>query len=183
MRIDSSIAFVPVGGNQSMVGAAGVSIPSVSTVDLLGEGVGQAPTSVIGNTTTFGADLGIGGDRMLLDVVTGSAAFATSNACTLNVALQMAPDLGPTGGYQPGTWQTVLETGPLTVAQLLASTRIARFDWAAAFPENLNPRYARLLFQVPAAENFTTGTIAYAIVTPARDDQSNRYAQRNYTVA
>ena len=100
---------------------------------------------------------------------------------TLNVALQAAADLG-TPTYQPSTWNTLAETGAIAVANLTANTVIARFPWLPPFPSNLRPRYLRLLFSIATA-NMTAGTIASAIVTLVRDDQFNKYAAKNYTVA
>ena len=179
MRSDASLAFVPIGAPMSLVGGAGVSLPSPITLDELGQGVGTAPANIIGNASTFGADLGIGGRRAQIDVAIGVAA-ASAGACTLNLAFQGAADTGAAGGYQPGPWQTFVETGPLTVAQLTVGQVIARFDWAAAFPANFRPRFVRLLAQIPAGLSFTAGTIAYAIVTTVRDDQANKLAANNY---
>ena len=109
-------------------------------------------------------------------------ACATANSCTLNVALQVAPDTGAAGGYQPGTWQTINETGPMTAAQLTAN-QVIRMDWSAVFPASARPRFVRLYFQVPAATNFTAGTIQSAFVTLVRDDQANKYTPNNYVVA
>lgn len=181
MRNDASIAFVAIGGNLSLIAGAGINIPS-AVIDLLGQGVGTAPQNIIGTATLFGTDFGIGTDRPVLNVVIGTA-LVTGTSATLNLAMQAAVDQGAAGNYQPGTWQTLVETGPLTAAQCAANTRIARFDWPPAFPEGLQPRYMRLLAQVPAATLFTAGTIASAIVTLARDDQANRYAARNYRVS
>jgi hypothetical protein len=182
MRSDASLAFVPIGAPMSLVGGAGLALPSPITIDLLGQGVGTAPQNIIGNVSTFGTDLGIGRYRAQLDVAIGTAA-ASGGACTLNLAMQGAPDQGAGGAYQPGAWQTLVETGPLTLAQLTTGQIIARFDWAAAFPANLRPRYVRLLAQIAAGLSFTAGTIAYAIVTTVRDDQQNRQAANNYVVA
>lgn len=182
MRSDATLAFVPLGSPLSLVAGAGIGIPSAITLDLLGVGVGVAPQSIIGTVSIFGTDFGIGSERPLLNIVIGTG-LVTANSATLNLALQAAADQGVAGGYQPSTWRTLVETGPLTAAQCVANTRIARFDWPPAFPENLQPRYMRLLAQVPAATNFSAGTIAFALVTPARDDQANRYAARNYAVA
>ncbi len=168
MLLDASLAFVPVGTPLSLVAGAGVDIAS-DVLDLAGTGSGNPPNGIIGRATLFGTDIGIGDDRPMLDVVIGTA-LATSTAATLNLALQGAPD---NGSYAPGTWQTFIETGPLTVAQCPAGTRIARFDLAAAFPNTLPlPRFLRLYAQVPAATDFTAGTIAFAVVTMARDDYS-----------
>ena len=66
---------------------------------------------------------------------------------------------------------------------LTAGAVAARMDWPAAFPANTaRPRFVRLLFQVPAATNFTAGTISAAVVTMTRDDQANRQAAKNFTV-
>ncbi|MBB3453899.1 hypothetical protein FHT86_002155 [Rhizobium sp. BK313] len=182
MRLDAMLAFVPLGAPLSIVGGAGVAIPSTNVIDMLGLGVGQAPQSIIGNVTNFGTDMGIGGFRPELEVAVGTA-FTTGNAATLNVAFQAAPDQGAAGGYQPGTWTTLEETGPMAVANLTANQIIARFPWVPAFPANLRARFLRLLFSPAAGTNFTAGTIAFAIPTPVRDDLANKYAARNYTVA
>ena len=184
MRSDALLAFVPIGGNLSIVAAAGVSTPSPNVIDLLGEGQGLAPTNIWGNTTVFGqADAhGVGGPRPELNVVVGTA-FTTSDVCTLNVQLQGAVDTGVSGGYLPGTWDTFVESGPLVVANLLANTVIFRCPWLPPFPANLRPRFLRLNFAVPATLLFTAGTIASAIVTLCRDDQFNKYAANNYVVA
>ncbi len=190
MRLDSSLAFVPLNANQSIVAGLGISVPSLNTIDMLGLGVGVSPglqsggqqNVIIGSeATNFGTDQGIGGFRPELEVVVGTA-FATSDSCTLNVQFQAAADAGsPT--WLPSTWDTIAETGPIAVANLTANTVIARFPYLPAFPAGLRPRFLRLNFAVPAAEQFTAGTILCAIVTLVRDDQANKFASRNYTVA
>src|ERR1700674_5653917 len=104
MITDAQLAFLGLGVNQSMVGAAGVSIQIGIVQDLLGSGVGTNPTpsSIIGNVTLFGAPdaMGVGKERPELNISVGTA-FVTANAATLEVCLQGAPDLGaPT--FQPG---------------------------------------------------------------------------------
>lgn len=177
---DNLLDFVPIGTNLSLVAAAGVSVPSSNVIDILGSGVGTAPMNIIGNVTVFGEDSGIGGNVPNINIVIGTA-VTTGDACTLNVAFQGAPDLGAGGGYQPGTWQTFNETGPMTAAQLTAGT-VIRLDWFPAFPPNEAPRYLRLLFQGPATLDFTAGTIASAIVTMVRDDWAAKYAAKNFSV-
>ena len=186
MYTDALLNFVPIGGNQSMVGAAGASIvmaPGGVALDLLGAGVGVAPPNIFGQSFgTFGTDFGIGVRKPLLAIAVGTA-FATGNAATWNLALQLAADLGAAGGYLPDTWYTAAETGAQSVANAAANAIIARFDWPPAFPNTLRPRFARLLMQVPAATNLSAGTIAYALVTLDRDDLSIKNAQRNYSVS
>lgn len=180
MRSDAALALVPLGSPMSLVGAAGTNLPSPVTLDILGQGVGTAPANIIGNVSTFGADMGIGRYRVQFDVVIGTAA-ASAGACTLNLAFQGAADLGPAGAYAAGPWQTLEETGPLTIAQLTTGLVIARYDWPPTIP-GLRPRYLRLLAQIPAGLAFTAGTIAYALVVPTRDDQANKIAASNYVV-
>lgn len=185
MILDSQLSFVPLNAPLSMVAGAGVSIPSTNVIDLLGLGVGVAPPPQIwGNTTVFGQPDagGVGGLRPEM-VVNIGASFVTGNAATLNVALQGAPDLGSGGNYQPGTWQTYEETGALTAAQLIATRTIMRMPWVPPFPENARPRFLRLLFQIPAATNFTAGTIQNAAVALVRDDFFFRQQPKNYSVA
>lgn len=177
MRLDSQLAFVPPGAPLSLVAAVGISIPS-NVIDLAGYGVGVPVSNIIGNVAVFGTDFGIGERKVQLEAVIGTAP-TTSDSCTLNTAIQLAED---NGSNQPGTWITAVETGPIAVASLPAQTIFARFDWPPAFPANLQPRFARLLFQVPASEQFTAGSVAFAIVTPARDDYAAKYASKNYSL-
>ena len=183
-------SLVPPGSPLSLVGAAGTSFRS-GVIDLLGLGAGVPPRSatagvtggvIIGNVATFGQPGGMGvGKRPELFVTIG-AALVTADACTLNAALQAAADAGAGGGYQPGAWQTIAETGPLTAAQCVAGAVIMRLPWLPPFPENLRPRFLSLLFQTPAGLLFSQGTIASAVVTTTRDDQFNRQAANNYKV-
>lgn len=190
MITDAMLSFVPLGGNLSIVAGVGVDTPSPNVIDLLGYGVGVAPAnSIWGTTTVFGqADaMGVGGMRPELNVSVGTAFSATggTGTATLNVALQGAPDPGAAGNYTPasGDWQTFVESGELTIAQLVANAIIFRCPWLPPFPANLRPRFLRLLFQVPAAVAFGVGTIASALVTTVRDDQFNKYQPKNYVVS
>lgn len=180
MLLDSLVNFVQPGSNLTLVTATGGSFRS-SIYDILGVGAGVAPPNIIGNTLTFGSDVGIGQEKPQVQVNIGTAA-TTADAATLNIQFQGAQDTGAAGGYLPGTWQTFVETGPLTAAQLTAGKKCARFDFPPAFPDNFNPRYLSLNFQVAAATVFTGGTIAAAIVTMTRDDLSNLFQVRNFSV-
>lgn len=185
MLTDALLNFAPIGSNQSMVGGAGVSIviaPGGVALDLLGAGVGVAPASIIGTASVFGTDFGVGVRKALLACAVGTA-FATGNAATWNLALQFAQDTGAVGGYQPGTFHTVIETGAQPVSYATAGALIGRFDWPPQLPANFQPRFARLLMQFPAATNLSAGTIAYALVTMDRDDQANQFAAKNFAVA
>ena len=178
MMLDASMQFVPVGAPLSCVGATGQNFPS-GIVDLAGVGVGVAPGNIFGTQSVFGEDIGVGDSVVDLVVATGTA-FVTSDSCTLNCQLQAAPD---NGAYQPGTWQTIAETGALTAAQLAANTTIMPFKMTQAFPANENPRFLRINFVTPAGEQFTAGTIAYAVPSLVRDALQNKQTSRNYSVA
>lgn len=186
MLLDASIAFVPVGAPLVLVGGAGVAFAS-NVVDLMGSGAGTAPPNIFGQgnpSQLFGEDLGVGSNRLLIAMATG-AAFTTGNAATLNIQFQGAPDTG-TPTYQPGTWTTYMETGPIAVANLGAGVVIGQFDWAKAFPvteAGSRPRYIRINFAPAAATNFTAGSIAYAIPTPIRDDWTMKFQNKNYAVS
>ena len=178
MLRDALLTFV--GNPLSLVGALGQNFPT-DPYDILGVGAGNAPPNIIGNATLFGSDMGIGGYQAELVVSIGTA-LATSDGATLNVQVQGAPDAG-TPTYQPGTWQTLMETGALSIAQTAANLYVARFKWPPpAVPATLRPRFYRLNFLIPAATQLTAGTISNAFVTTVRDDYSAAYATRNYTV-
>ena len=182
MILDSQLNFVPIGGNLSLVSAPG-DIVSTNVIDLLGVGVGVAPPGIIGNVSVFGLDPGIGGERVEINAIIGTAVVSAGGG-TLNAKLQYAADPGAASNYTPaaGDWKTVVETGSMTAAQLAAQTIFARFPWLPAFPANLRPRFIRMLFTVETAA-FTAGTVAAALVTPVRDDQANKYAANNFVVA
>lgn len=184
MRLDASLAFVPVGSPLSLVGATGTTFLSPTTIDFLGTGVGTAPQGIIGDVTLYGqADaMGVGGTRVEMAVAIGTA-LATSDSATLTIALQGAPDTGSSGGYLPGTWQTIVQSAAITATQGAANTVVFRFPWLPPFPDNLQPRYLRMAFITPASTQFTAGTIAYAVPSTGRDDYFVKYAAKNYVVA
>lgn len=177
MITDALVNFIPPGAPLSLITGATTSVYS-NIYDIAGVGVGQPTGNIIGTRTLFGQDIGIGGNKPLLDVVVGTAFVGAS--ASLNVQFQGAPD---TSNNQPGTWATLVETGPIAVGSLTAAQIIARFDFPPAFPAGTLPRYLRLAFAVTGGSGFTAGTIAFAIVTMARDDYSAAYAAKNFTVA
>jgi hypothetical protein len=181
MMTDAQLNFVPVNTNLSIVAAAGVAVPGPVIIDLLGTGVGTAPQNFIGTRTLFGEDPSIGGIKIQIEAIIGTA-FTTANGATLNVQFQGAPDTGVGGNFQPGAFTTYAESGPIAVANLTAG-QVIRLDWPAVFPEaEVLPRFIQLNFAVPALTNFTAGTIASAITTMVRDDYTEKFASKNFVV-
>jgi hypothetical protein len=194
MYLDALVNFGAVLGSPfSFALANGVyALPTV--IDLFGNGVGQAPTSIYGRTSNAGpgADMGIDIMRPELFVQIGTAGV-TATAAQLNVHLQAAADTGLAGNSQPGAWQVLGESGYLTAAQLATSGAyngvIFRSPWLPAFPQNLNPRFVRLAVLIgtqaagtAAAVSFTAGTISWAGVTQGRDDYASKFTPKNYSV-
>lgn len=169
---DALVTFIPDSAPLAITNGALAS----NVYDILGSGPGTAPQNIIGNRATFGADMGIGGVKPQLEALVGTAFLGGTS---INIAFQGAPDTAVT--FQPGTWQTLVETGAITLAQLTAGQVCARFDWPPQFPQNTTPpRYYRLLFTPVGV--FTAGAFT-AFVTTVRDDLANKQATRNYTVA
>lgn len=172
MITDALVNLIPLGTSLAIT-----TIPVRSSIyDILGSGAGTPPANIIGNRTLFGSDVGIGGLKPQVEVLIPTAFVGGTS---LNVAFQAAPDLG-TPTYQPGTWVTLVETGPILTANLTLGQILARFDFPPAFPANLNPRFLSLLF-TPVG-TFTAGAVG-AVVTMVRDDQANKFAAKNYSVA
>jgi len=180
MRSDALLNFIAPGSPLSIVGATGATFYS-NVIDLLGQGPGQAPANYIGNAALFGQDIGVGHGFVIptLNIAVGTA-FVTSGSATLNVQFQAAPDTAST--YLPGSYTTLVETGVLAASILTAGQVIARYDWPPSVPPGLNPRYLRLAFVTPSGQQFSAGTIGFAIVTAARDDYAAKFASANYSV-
>jgi hypothetical protein len=179
MLIDALVSFIPVGSPLSLVGGAGVAIPS-NVIDLLGLGVGIAPSTadIIGTATTWGTDLGIGELKAQIEVLI-TTALTTGSGALLTTAFQLAPEDATT--HLPGAWTTIIDQPAVAIANLGAGKRVARFDYPPVIPETLRPRFARLLFSPGAGASFTAGAVI-APVTMQRDDWAEAQQPRNYSV-
>lgn len=160
MFVDNSLAFSSTWqAPQSLI--VSTSTASTNVYDITGAGSGNAPSVVWGTSTTFGADMGIGGGEITPAVrVQVTTAFVTANSATLNVALQSAPD---NGSNAPGTWTTAVESGPIAAAQLTVGAVIG-FGFAGRGPGAALPRFYRLLYQLPGSTAFTAGAVVAGIV-------------------
>ncbi len=177
MQIDSKLEFVPhASAPQTVVGAAGATITFTGVIDLLGSGTGTAPSNIIGNAALFG-DPGEGIGRTKPDIqITIGTAFTTGTAATANFALQYAPDLG-TPTFLPGTWETAAETGAKPVSEMTAN-QVLRLAMPPTPPNTPRPRFMQLVMLVPAATNMTAGTVSWAGIVFARDDQANKFGAK-----
>ena len=180
MLIDASLSFVPYGAPaQSMVANAGVGIQVGNPIDLLGQGVGTPPANIIGQTSLFGQDPGSGFLKPFLRTIVGTT-FVTANASTLNLQLQYAADTGAGGNYQPGPWNLIIASPPITAANMAAGTILPKLEFEPVFPATLRPRYIRLFGVILAATNFTAGSISFAGIVLGADEFANRLATKNF---
>lgn len=185
MLIDASLSFIgayapPVSFVSAVAGlVAQIGIP----IDLLGQGVGTAPQNIIGNAALFGQDPGSALIKPFIRATIGVAA-ATVTSATLRLRLEYAPDTGVGGGYQPGAWQVIQQTGDITAAQLTANAILPKLEFEPVFPNTLRPRYLRLMAQInPTASGiFTAGTIAQALVVLGADEFAQKLATKNFLV-
>lgn len=181
---DNQVAFVGLGAAPvSLVGAAGAAIQIGQIIDLLGQGVGQAPAGIIGNRASgfYGVDPGAGRTKPDIEIDIGAAA-QTGSAATAEFALQYAPDTGAAGGYNPGAWEDGATTGYKGVGELTAGQQL-RMDLPPTPPGTATPRFVRLIARLAAGTDFTAGTVAFAGLVMGRTDQAQRQAPSNYTVA
>lgn len=113
--------------------------------------------SIIGNATEFGEDLGLGRGvgTPAIEVFSGSGTPAV--ATSLQIAAQGAPDAG-TGNTSGVTYTTYIETGAIPLASILASVRLAAFDFPRRQVGATMPRFIALDYIV-AGSNFTGLTV------------------------
>ncbi|MGE5148487.1 MAG: hypothetical protein ACM3II_00080 [Rhodospirillaceae bacterium] len=180
MQSDALTNFVQPQGAATAVGAAGVVVPIGNVIDMLGVGSGNAPPGIIGRTTLWGHDPGIGMVKPVLQISIGTT-FTTSNAATGAFALQYAADTGAGGGYVPDTWYTSSQTQAHAVGVLTAGTLLS-MDVTPAPPEVKTPRFVRLALIVPAATNMDAGSINFAGLTMGPEQNATVNMPNNYSV-
>lgn len=180
MQSDALLNFVQPGGSATAVGSAGAVVPIGNVIDLLGNGSGSAPTSIIGNVSTFGHDPGIGRVKPVVQIIVGTS-FTTANSATAVFALQYAADAG-SPSYVPGTWYISSATEPHAASVMVAGARI-NMGFTPAPPEVPRPRFIRLVLIVPSATNFNAGAINFAGPVMVADTLAFRQQPRNYAAA
>jgi hypothetical protein len=111
-------------------------------------------SQIAGSASGYGRDVGIGDDPALEIFVGISTAFTSSNAATMAVSLQTAPDNSGT----PGSYTNLVTTPALPVASLVAGLEIFKIKMPAGIK-----KFIKLVYTV-AAYNMITGGIIAGIV-------------------
>ena len=134
-----------------------------------------AGSNVIGNSTVFGEDLGIGRGKGTPRIVVTSGAGTPAAADSLVIAFRGAADPGASGAVSGLTMIPYIQTRAIPLASILASTRLASFDWPKREIQAALPRFVNLGYTV-AGSNFT-GLTVYADVTLGPDDGNGTLGQ------
>jgi hypothetical protein len=113
--------------------------------------------AIIGNATVFGEDLGFGRGKGTPTVEVFSGAGTPITATSLQISFDGAPDAG-TGSTTGLTWVPYIQTGAIPIASILASNRLAVFDWPSRRVKAALPRFVSLNYIVGGA-NFAGLTV------------------------
>lgn len=105
---------------------------------------------IIGNATVFGEDLGLGRGKGTPQIEVFSGAGTPITATSLDIQLQGAPDAG-TGNTSGVTYVAYIGTEAMPLASILASSRLARFDFPQRRPGAAMPRFIALNYVVAGA--------------------------------
>jgi hypothetical protein len=106
--------------------------------------------SIIGNASSFGEDLGLGRGVGTPSFEIFSGPGTPAAATSLQIAAQGAPDAG-TGNTSGLTYTTYIETAAIPLASILASNRLAAFDFPRRQVGQPLPRFIALNYIVVGA--------------------------------
>ncbi|MET4341949.1 hypothetical protein [Bradyrhizobium sp. RT9a] len=106
--------------------------------------------AIIGNATVFGEDLGLGRGKGTPQIEVFSGAGTPITATSLDIQLQGAPDAG-TGNTSGVTYVAYIGTEAIPLASILASNRLARFDFPQRRVGAALPRFIALNYVVAGA--------------------------------
>lgn len=105
---------------------------------------------IIGNAATFGEDLGLGRGKGTPQIEVFSGSGTPAAATSLDIQLQGAPDAG-TGQTSGLTYVAYIGTEAIPLASILASSRLARFDFPQRRVVAALPRFIALNYVVVGA--------------------------------
>ncbi len=151
-----------------------VTAPSTGVYDVAGLGVGVASVNITGiangAAAAQGGDLGGGGPNMASPPQLGvfvNTNFTAGGAATMQVQLQAAVDAG---GGTPGTWDTIMESDTIPVADWITSDNpIISFTVPKRYPGQGFPRFYRLNYVV-ATGPMTAGALSAYLLTGIDDN-------------
>ena len=130
---------------------------STLAYDLLNAYTSGAGGSIIGNAAVFGEDLGFGRGLGTPQVEVFSGAGTPAAATSLQISFEGAPDAN-TNNTSGVTYVPYIQTGAIPLASILASNRLAVFDWPSRQIKKALPRFVSLNYIV-AGSNFTGLTV------------------------
>ena len=129
-------------------------------------------TYIIGqNLSVFGMDFGVGRGMGTPRVVVTTGPTAPGAATSLQISFQGAADPGASNTIASLTFIPYYQTRAIPLASILASNRVASFDWPMREVNAAMPRFINLNYIV-AGSNFTGLTLS-ADVTLGPDDSVN----------
>lgn len=163
------MAFVDKLLQLSTAQAVTASADSTLIFDVTGAGVGIVPSMIFGVNAlgvqqTAGFDIGTGaGMNRPVAVFTVDTTFTAAGAGTLTIAVLAAPD---NGAGSEGAYTVIQQTGPISLANLVAGQEPLVVEIDALLPGEVLPRFYKFNYVV-ATGPMTAGKITGNILLDA----------------
>jgi len=155
--LDQNLAFQSIPQAVTATGRSTLAYDILTGNSIASTGAAYTTNAIIGNATVFGEDLGFGRGLGTPSVEVFSGAGAPAAATSLQISFDGAPDAGT--GFTTGlVWVPYIQTGAIPLASILASNRLAVFDWPSRQIKKAMPRFVSLNYTVAGA-NFTGLTV------------------------
>jgi hypothetical protein len=148
--MDQNLIFgTGTGGSQAVTATAqSTQAYDIFTGNMIAVASGAySTTGIIGNATVFGEDLGLGRGKGTPQIEVFSGSGTPAAATSLDIQLQGAPDAG-TGNTSGVTYVAYIGTEAIPLASILASSRLARFDFPQRRVGAALPRFIALNYVV-----------------------------------
>jgi len=149
MLADQNLVFSTVAGGQPVTATAQSTLAyDIFNGNMLAVASGVYTTpGIIGNATVFGEDLGLGRGKGTPQIEVFSGTGTPAAATSLDIQLQGAVDPG-TGNTSGCTYVAYIGTEAIPLASILASSRLARFDFPQRRVGAALPRFIALNYVV-----------------------------------